>query len=176
MYPPVRDVGLSDHSCVLWSLDISRVPPVYRLIECRNWKSFDLDAFKGDLVCSTLYCDVIVASDTDTTLTSRYDTVLTELINKHAAARSILLRERQSNVWFDEECRAEKVRVRALERRFRSTDDPDDRATWTLDNQSKNTTHHVRCEKGCGHYAADHGRERGSEKTMAVAQCHVGHG
>ena len=74
---------------------ISRPAPVYRSIECRNWKSFDLDAFKGDLVRSTLYCDVIAASDTATTLTSRYDTVLTELINKHAAARSILLRERQ---------------------------------------------------------------------------------
>ena len=135
----VRDVGLSDHSCVLWSLDISRVAPVYRSIECRNCKSFDLDAFKGDLVRSTLYCDVIAASDTVTTLTSRYDTVLTELINKHAAARSILLRERQSNVWFDEEYRAKKVRVRALERRFRSTDDPDDRATWTTNLRTLHT-------------------------------------
>ena len=34
--PAVRDVGLSDHSCVLWSLDISHVAPVYRSIECRN--------------------------------------------------------------------------------------------------------------------------------------------
>ena len=126
--PAVRDVGLSDHSCVLWSLDISRLAPVYRSIECKNWKSFDLDAFKGDILRSTLYSDVIAASDTATTLTSHYDTILTELTNKHAASKSMLLRERQSKVWFDEECRAEKVRVRALERRFRSSDDPDDRA------------------------------------------------
>ena len=88
-----------------------------------------MDAFKSDFERSTLNCDEATSSDTASVLTSRYDTLLTELINKHAASKSILLRERQSNVWFDEECRAEKVRARALERRFRSSEDPDDRAT-----------------------------------------------
>ena len=47
--PEVRDVGLSDHSCILWLLNVSRPAPVYNRIECRNWKSFNIDSFRNDL-------------------------------------------------------------------------------------------------------------------------------
>ena len=40
------------------------------------------------------------------------------------------LRERPSNVWFDEECRAEKIRVHSLEKRVRATGDPVDHSAW----------------------------------------------
>ena len=139
--PEVRDVGFSDHSCLLWSLNVSRPTPVYRRLECRQWKSFKIDLFQNDLSNSDLCCMDNVADDCQSTSTidgcgvltemiSKYDDTLSVLLNRHAPMKSISLRERPSNIWFDEECRKEKIRVRLLERRAQSTGDPVHRLAW----------------------------------------------
>ena len=63
-------------------------------------------------------------------MTSLYDVTLSDLLNRHATVKTILVRDRPSNLWFDDECRTEKIRVRALEQKFQASDDPLDRAAW----------------------------------------------
>lgn len=130
--PEVCDVGLSDHSCVLWSLDVTRPAPVYCRVEYRDWKSFDLDTFKDDISQSALCCGVIDPSDSTTAMTDRYNATLSVLFDRHVAVKSMVARERNSNnEWFDEECRTAKICVRALERKFQSSQNRLDRDVWT---------------------------------------------
>ena len=64
-------------------------------------------------------------------MTSMYDVTLSDLLNRHAAMKTMLVCDRPANLWFDDECREAKIRVRALERQFQESDDPTDRAVWT---------------------------------------------
>jgi len=135
--PEVRDVGLSDHSCVLWELNVTRSAPVYRSIECRDWKSFSLDSFQDDLGRSAL-ChydaasppSVTVSGCATTAMVEQYNDVLSALLERHAVPRTLLLRDRPSDGWFDEECRALKRHCRMLERRLPGSGNPLDRAEW----------------------------------------------
>ena len=60
-----------------------------------------------------------------------YDVTLSDLLNRHAAMQTMLVRDRSSNLWFDYECCEAEIRVRALERQFQASDDPLDRTVWT---------------------------------------------
>ena len=44
--------------------------------------------------------------------------------------KTINFRQRSSNMWFDDECRNSKIRVRSLERKYRSSNDVIDRIVW----------------------------------------------
>ena len=104
---------------------------MYNRIECRNWKSFNIDSFRNDLSLSALCVPNVNLLDTAATMTSMYDVTLSDLLNRHAAMKTMLVRDRPSNLWFDDECRDAKIRVRALERLFQASDDLLDRAVWT---------------------------------------------
>jgi len=100
----VVDVGLSDHWCVFWSIDVSRPTPVYRSVECRNWKCFDIQSFSNDLA-QTILCDCVPPAsdgcDVVITMTKQYDDILCELVARHAVQRTLSLRRRPSDMWFD---------------------------------------------------------------------------
>ena len=50
------DVGLSDHSMLLWTMSLLRPQPVYTTSTRRAWRSFNPDQFQTDLQASAL-CD-----------------------------------------------------------------------------------------------------------------------
>ena len=128
----VSDVGLSDHFLIAWTLKMSRPEPVYRTVKRRDWKAFNNDRFMDDLVTSNL-CDQDVLDDqlkTADEMSSNYDSVLFDLLDHHAPARTITVRERISNAWFDNECRLSKANVRALEKRYRSSNNSADHKLW----------------------------------------------
>ena len=91
--PEVRDVGLSDHSCILWLLNVSRPAPVYNRIECRNWKSFNIDSFRNDPSLSALCVPSINLLNTAATMTSMYDVTLSDLLNHNATMKTMLVRD-----------------------------------------------------------------------------------
>ena len=60
---------------------------------------------------------------------------MSSLLDQHAAVRTITCRERLSNRWFDEECRAAKLQVRRLEKIYRVTNEHVDRDAWKVSSQ-----------------------------------------
>ena len=82
-------------------------------------RSFDPDTFQADLLTSAL-CDVQSYSDLDSySLASLYDSTITELLDRQVPTRSVTCRRRPSSLWFDDECRGAKRKVRRLERATR---------------------------------------------------------
>jgi hypothetical protein len=61
---------------------------------------------------------------------SLFNDTTSVLLDKHAQTKTVTFRERPSNLWFDNECRVAKVKVRALERRYQSSNDVTDRELW----------------------------------------------
>jgi len=64
------------------------------------------------------------------TMTKQYDDILSELVARHAVQRTLSLRRRPFDMWFDSECRSAKISVLAVERTFRRTSDPLDQTVW----------------------------------------------
>ena len=122
--PPV----LSDHSLIdvalglLCSNHCALVPG-----NRRSWRSFNLDDFVRDLQQSTLVCSP--PTDVDE-LVAAYDDTLKSLLDVHAPYRVVRQSTRQSQHWFDAECRAVKRSTRKLERAYRRHPTTDTLDAW----------------------------------------------
>ena len=117
--PTILDGGLSDHRLLRWSSHLCRPATVYTTSIRRCWRSFDLDTFQADLLASAL-CDVQSYSDLDSdSLASLYDSTITELLDRQVPLLSVTCGRRPSSLWFDDECRGAKRKVRRLERAAR---------------------------------------------------------
>ena len=113
---------ISDHSLVAFTLSLPKPVLSSKHITTRNWKSLDLDKFKLDITNS----DVGNSSNSVAECAYHYDSTLRALIDAHAPARrkTILLRPRAP--WYTQELSEEKRVKRRLERRYRSTETPED--------------------------------------------------
>jgi len=115
----ILDGGLSDHHLLRRSSHLCRPAPVYTTSVRRCWRSFDPDTFWADLLTSAL-CEVQSYSDLDSdSLASLYDSTITELLDRQVPMQSVTCRRRPSSLWFDDECRGAKRKVRRLERAAR---------------------------------------------------------
>lgn len=70
-------------------------------------------------------------------LFSCYDSVLRQLVDKHAPMRSVVIGQRPQSPWYDGECREMKRTTRRLERVYRKTHVNSDYKAWKtqLNNQ-----------------------------------------
>jgi len=70
-------------------------------------------------------------------LFSCYDSVLRQLVDKHAPMRSVVIGQRPQSPWYDGECREMKRTTRRLERVYRKAHVDSDYKAWTtqLNNQ-----------------------------------------
>jgi len=122
--PPI----ISDHSMITAAIkfdDVQRLatPTTVR----RSWRSFDIDAFKNDLMSADL---VVNPPDNCDDFFTLYDSTLKSLLDKHAPLRQTATRRRQSAPWFNAECRRIKAKTRRLEKIYRSTRTDDARRRW----------------------------------------------
>jgi len=83
---------------------------------CRSCRSFSYNDFEHDLLQSDL---VRCLPDDVSELIAAYDDTLRSLIDIHAPYRRMRRSNRQSQCWFDAECRAAKRTTRSLERSYR---------------------------------------------------------
>jgi hypothetical protein len=95
---------------------MDRPPPVYTSVQ-RSWRKVDVDALRDAIRVSRL-CRSDLASETATIdeLAELYSAELLAIADRLAPARSVTVRRRVADPWFDDECRAEKRSVRAAER------------------------------------------------------------
>jgi len=110
-----RDVGFSDHRLLRWVSPFQRPPPVYMTEHRRSWRSFCLDTFLADLQTSALCDERQYEHLNGDAFVKLYDDTITALLNKQVPVRKVTCRRRPSNMWFDDECRTAKRKLRSME-------------------------------------------------------------
>ena len=93
----------------------------------RNWARLDVDAFRKDLLESNIFTNPPVNCDD---LFSCYDCCLRETIDKHVPIETKVKRGRQSEPWFNMDCRQMKKETRRLEKIYRATHTAVDERAW----------------------------------------------
>ena len=138
---PIINVGLpgeiSDHSLLVFQLQLPRPPVNFMNVSTRAWKSFNEDSFRIELRASRLCNPAEYDGASVDDLQELYDTTLRTLLDKHAPCRTARRRHQPTTPWFGADCAAAKRKTRALEQRYRRTRLVSDRLAWTTQAQKK---------------------------------------
>ena len=104
----------SDHFATTCLIDIVRPAPTKQRVKVRRFRSVDITQLKQDIMSSPL----ITESETDINLlTVQYDTVLGDLMDKHAPLKVRTRILRPHSPWYSDELRAKKARTSALRKK-----------------------------------------------------------
>ena len=132
---------LIDHAAVLFGIPAPKPLSENKTTKCRRWKSLDLDAFKSDLSTSDIHS--ILESNSMSDAVRTYDTILHNLIDKHAPEYDRTFKSRHNTPWYNSTVRDAKRLRRKLERRWRKTRSEPDREAYRYqccDNPTRNMT------------------------------------
>ena len=84
----------------------------------RPWRKVDVDDLRAAIMSSRFGCPDLLPDDADVdTFVTMYDEELSAIVDRLAPARTVTVRRRLSDPWFDDECRTVKRSVRLVERR-----------------------------------------------------------
>ena len=131
IHPP----SISDHSVIVTSLPVDKPHLASFSAVTRAWNKQDREAFRKDLLSSTICSDEVSDRSIDE-LVEDYNSVLTELLNKHAPSRTVHRHYRPITPWYNSACRAQKQKTRCLERRYRRTKSAVDKVCWQKQTRS----------------------------------------
>ena len=108
----VYDAGLSDHHLLQWSVLMTRTtPPVVSVVR-RPWHLLSVDALRAAVSASRL-CQPDSWTDCSVDeLADLYTSELTSLLDSLIPVKTVTIRRRPSDPWFDQECREKKRTVR----------------------------------------------------------------
>ena len=109
----------SDHVAVLFGIPAPKPLSEDKTTKSRRWKSLDLDAFKSNLSSSDIHLTLESNSMNDAVTT--YNTILQDLIDKHAPEYDRTFKPRHHTPWYNSTVRDAKRLRRKLERRWRKT-------------------------------------------------------
>jgi len=118
----VIDVGFSDHRLLRWSGSMVRPTPNYVVNKSRPWHRFHADTLKSELrfsVIGSSHEGRNCAIDSVDDFVRIYNGELTAIADRLAPVTTVRRRQRPSDPWFDDGCRAAKRLCRRLERRAR---------------------------------------------------------
>ena len=114
----------SDHVAVLFGIPAPKPLSENNTTKYSRWKSLDLDAFKSDLSMSDIH--LILESKSMSDAVRTYDTILHDLIDKHAPEYDRTFKPRHNTPRYNSTVRDTKRLRRKLERRWRkSRSEPD---------------------------------------------------
>ena len=129
----VIPVDFSDHRLLRWMSVFSRPPPVYKTIVSRKWKQLDLEKFFM-LIQSNNSAD-IDATDVDVSA-SQFNNAILSAVDQLIPLKTARVRLRQSDPWYDGECRVMKRQMRRMEKRALKTGSVSDRNNWRSDQKA----------------------------------------
>ena len=116
----VFDPAISDHSAVSCKLSLPKTAFERREVCYRKLKSIDIGKLREDIENSPLADPVSVSGDLND-LICQYNTVLSELLEKHAPLKKRMITLRPAAPWYTDAIRTEKRKRRKLERRWRAS-------------------------------------------------------
>ena len=130
----------SDHWALLFHLSIPKPTKPTKVILKRNWKGLNTEEFAKDIKDSSLW-------QMDTTTTSEaintYNTVLKELLDKHAPGTQRQVTIRHNSPWYNQKVRLAKQDCKKSERHFRTSGLT---IHWDIYKQKRNVLHSIRDE------------------------------
>ena len=111
--------GLSDHCAITCLLSMQKPQPQLVSIKTRRLKSFNIDAFRGDLAAKL--SDRETAALDANTCVQNYELIVGSLFDQHAPEQTRTVRIRPNSPWFTEEIRLARHKRRQLERKWRQS-------------------------------------------------------
>jgi DNA-directed RNA polymerase subunit F len=108
----------SDHHLVTFDMCMKKPAIHTKTVQYRKYRSIDIDQFKQDISKSDLYKH---PSKSLEGLVCQYNSVLKELLDKHAPLVDKKIVIRPDNQWYTEETRTGKIKRRACERKWRKS-------------------------------------------------------
>jgi hypothetical protein len=128
--------GFSDHFLLTWTVPLPKPSCAYTKICTRAWHRLDVRELRV-LLSDSLICQPESWPHDVNELASVFDSTISAIMDSLIPIRTLTLRRRPSDPWFDDECRRSKRFVRLLERRCHrlrsvSTDPPPDSLTGSL--------------------------------------------
>jgi len=109
---------LSDHNSITFNLKVGNSHPIRKDTEFRNVKSIDICDFNNAILASDLTKPLPSCTDD---VVSKYNTVLRELLDKHAPLKKRSIAQRQTQPWINPEILEAKRVRRQCERRWRKS-------------------------------------------------------
>ena len=109
---------ISDHFAVHVTMAVSKPRPLRKTIHYRKYRSIDLACFSQDLATSSIVQSPAKSLDD---LVHQYNTVISDVVNKHAPKLSRKLAIKPYMPWYNTTIQMAKRTRRQLERRWRKT-------------------------------------------------------
>jgi hypothetical protein len=105
----------SDHSAILCNVTLPKPVRPKKTVSVRKWKTLDIGSFNQDIMeydmSSVNSCDIV----------SRYNIMLSCLLDKHAPLETITVTDRPSSPWYNQDVRHAKTQCRKFERQWRKS-------------------------------------------------------
>ena len=126
-----HDLGIADHVLVLCELSVRKLPPARKTIAYRKHKAINIDNFQRDLRSSSLCNNDFSVTASPVLLINQYNNELSNIINQHAPIVTVTVSDRPRPPWFNRAISEGIRKRRQLERLWRTTRLPEDRANFT---------------------------------------------
>ena len=122
----------SDHKTILFDLKSGKLQAKKKTVSSRNYRKMDMDSFIRDISLS--FSSLNSASNIEELqdLDCSYDTIIRDLIDKHAPLKTRYVSERPKAPWMNAGLLNEKRVKRRLERRWRNTGMEVDKTAFKL--------------------------------------------
>ena len=125
----VNNIGLSDHFLMRFSTTLKTSKTLYKDLTYRKLNNIDMVAFRDDV--KRCLSDVTSHNDDDEAsvgeYVSEYDRELSAVLNKHAPVVTKRVKIVENAPWFDDEYRQLRKRRRNAEKKFKRTNNLDDK-------------------------------------------------
>ena len=102
----------SDHSAILFNLTVPKPAREKKEIHVRKWKSINISEFDNDISQQITPSSKSIEA---------YNSVLSQLLDKHAPSVTITVTEHPSTPWYSQEIRHAKTLCRKYERNWRKS-------------------------------------------------------
>lgn len=134
--PKVKNF-ISDHAAILCHLKFQKLKTQHKEFSYRATKDIDIPSFKKDIVNS----DLVSNPETDLDkLVKQYNSVLAEILDKHAPLKICKGKIRDPMPWYNKSVKFEKKNMRRLERRWRKSNEISDYKLFSIQRQTYTKT------------------------------------
>src|SRR6218665_3999823 len=127
VYPPTA----SNHGLVTATIPFLCDTPSYLIRQVRDWSNLDRAAFGSALLEIPAVADPSIMNDLPVAdVFATYQSAMAEVFERLLPTRQARIRRCGLTPWFNAECRSLRCEARRLERLYRRTRAPTDRAAW----------------------------------------------
>ena len=153
--------GLCKHAAVTCNLMLQKPPHEWKTFTTRRLRAFDVNLFGQDIIQSLSSIDFV--NDNVDTCVSKYNDMLSNLLDKHAPAKKRRVMTRPNTPWFNDEIHAAKCERRDLEHKWRKSKLEIDRQMYC---EQRQVVKHMIEEAKTSYYSASVDMCDGDQKSL----------